>query len=308
LGFQVNRVQIPISFVLRLGFFIIRNMKTAKYIILVIFLAVFACPGYGDKYPERIISLGPVITEELYSLGAGDETVAVTDYCVFPQQARKKEKVGTLTDINMEKVLALKPDIVFATALTNPRQVQALKKLGVRVEVFPYYRNFNDICGQFMRLAEMIGEQERAKQIITAAKEKVKHLRKQVTGKSPPRVFVQIGARPLFTVTGDSFINDYIEMGGGINVAADLAKSGLYSREEVVRQNPDIIIIAAMGIREQEEEEWQRFPQISAVAENRIYTMDPYRICSSTPENYPDTLKELIQIFHPQPGKVKKNE
>ena len=279
----------------------------AKLISIIILAIIYASPGYGDKYPVRIISLGPVITEELYSLGAGDNIMAVTSYCVYPQEAQEKEKAGSITDINMEKVLALKPDIVFATALTNPKQVRGLRRLGLRVEVFPYYKNFNDICEQFIRLAEIIGKREKAEQIVAAAGEGVKYLQKQVAQKNRPRVFVQIGARPLFTAAGDSFINDYIEMAGGINIAAELAGSGLYSREEVVRQDPDIIIIAAMGIQEGEKEEWKRFPEISAVANNRIYIMDPYQICSPTPGTYPDTLKELIQMFYPQTRKVNKN-
>jgi len=121
-----------------------------------------------------------------------------------------------------------------------------------------------------------------------------------VVGLKKPKVFVEIGARPLFTVTRDSYINDIIKRAGGINIASD-TKSGLYSREEVVKQNPDVIVIATMGTTGYAERNfWLRFRTLKAVREGRIYIVDSYKICSPTPLSFVESVELLVKLFHPE--------
>ncbi len=251
----------------------------------------------AQRYPRRIISLGPSITEELYLLGAGDHLVGCTTYCKRPE-AKLKEKVGRAIEVNLEKVIALKPDIVFATSLTDPKAIKKMRDLGIKVTVFPEPKDFEEICEQFMELARLIGRQNRAREIVRRMKSQVVCIKGVVKGLKKPKVFVEIGARPLFSATRGSFINQLVALAGGVNIAQD-AGTGIYSREEVVRRDPDVIIIVTMGITAEEKRIWQRFKSMKAVKNHRIYIMDSYKLCSPTPVTFVEALKEMARILHP---------
>jgi ABC-type Fe3+-hydroxamate transport system substrate-binding protein len=252
-----------------------------------------------DQSPRRIVSLGPTITEKLYLLGAQDELVGVTTYCERPPEARAKEKIGNVTQVNIEKVVQLKPDLVLATPLTGERTAERLKHLGLRVVVFKDPNSFAEMNQQFLELGRIVGRAEQANEIVRASEQKVERIKSRVKGLPRPKVFVQIGARPLFTATKDSFLNDFIEFAGGTNIAAG-AKTGLYSREEVLWQDPDVIIVVTMGLAaENEKKGWRRFKSISAVKHDRIVKMDPYKTCSPTPETFVEALEEMAKALHP---------
>lgn len=259
--------------------------------------------SYCADFPDRIISLGPTITEQLYLLNAQDKIIGNTIYCKIPAESKNKEKVGTITEQDLEKILILKPDLVIASSMTNPKTVKKLNKLGIKVVQFPYAKSFNEICLQFLELGKIAGREKEAKKIIAGVQQKVALIKKKTSTRNPAetrqKVFVQIGAKPLFTATKDSFINDFIEFAGGINIAN--TKTELYSREEVVAQNPDVIIIATMGIAGEEEKKiWKKYKTINAVKNNRIYVVDSYKLCSPTPVNFAETLNEIVEILYPK--------
>lgn len=251
-----------------------------------------------ENSPQRIISLGPAITEELFLLGADDKLIGCTVYCQRPPEAKNKTKIGTAIEVNLEKVVALEPDVVFATSLTNPQAKEKLKNLGIRVVDFPAAKSFSEICRQFVALGKIVGKEEEANAIVNITKTKVNSIRKKVETLPSLRVFVQIGARPLVTVTADSFINDFIEFAGGVNIAKGL-KTIRYSRESVIKDNPDVIITVTMGMgAEKEKEIWQRYKTLKAARENRIYVVDPDLLCSPTPVSFAETLEKIVQILH----------
>lgn len=256
-----------------------------------------------SSYPQRIISLGPSITEQLYLLEVEDKLIGCTVYCQRPPQAKMKEKVGTVTEVDLERILSLEPDLVLATPLTNPKAIKKLRNLGIKVISSSQAKDFTQICEQFLELAKIIGKEKKAEEIIHKVRNRVDTVKKKNRGLPKFKVFVQIGARPLFTVTKDSFANDFIEFSGGINIAKD-TNSGLYSREEVLKNNPDIIIIVTMGIvGEEEKQVWQKFKALSAVKNNRIYIVDSYKMCSPTPVTFVETLEEISGILHPEETK-----
>lgn len=266
---------------------------------------VFCMPlRAGDdlsRVNQRIISLGPSITEQLYLLGVQDRIVGCTVFCKRPEEAKNKEKVGTIIEINLEKVVSLSPDLVLATPLTNLRYIRKLEKLGIKVIRFPLAKDFNQLSIQFLQLGEIVGRKQKAEKIITVAGNEMKKIKKTVE-QIPKKttVFIQVGANPLFTVNKDSFVHDFIKLAGGINVAGRV-KAGFYSREKVLNDNPEVIIIATMGIIGEEEKGiWQKYKTINAVKNNRIYIIDSYAICSPTPLSFVDALKEIVKILHPE--------
>lgn len=284
--------------------------KLLDFILVVIIISICliffsGCGAEGSKekqssVSQRIISFGPVITEELYLLGAGDKIVGNTTYCIRPPEAKNIEKIGSMIKADMEKIISLKPDIVFATTMSDKKQIEKCEKTGIEVIVFSYAKSFSEICEQFLLLGKTVGKEKDAQKIINKAKTDIVTIRKNVDDLPKTKVFIQIGADPLFTVTKDSFINSYIEFAGGENIAYD-AETGQYSREEVLKRNPDVIIIVTMGIAGEEEKEiWQKYETISAVKDEKIYIMDSYKVCSPTPVTFVETLREIAGILHPK--------
>ncbi|MFH1903575.1 MAG: ABC transporter substrate-binding protein [Candidatus Omnitrophota bacterium] len=249
--------------------------------------------------PQRIISLSPALTEEIYLLSVQDRLVGCTIYCTRPEAARQKLKVGTVVEVSVEKIISLKPDLILATSLTDRRAKEHLSQLGMNVIVFPEAKNFDEICQQLLDLGKIVGKEEKARKIVVQAKKEVNSLAGRVRGTEKPKVFLEIGTKPLFTVTRDSFVNDFIVLAGGINIASE-ARSGLYSREKVVVQNPDVILIVSMGVAaDQEKKVWQKFRNLSAVKNDRIYVLDADKVCSPTPPGFVKTLKEISLLLHP---------
>ena len=288
-------------------FYWIQHFCIASFLISAIPCSLFADDHRSDGkalfVPQRVISLGQTITERIYLLGADSRLIADTIYCVEPEDAKTKEKVGTLLQANMEKIIALKPDLVLASNLARPKQLKKLKNLGIPVVQFSYPKNFRELCLQFLELGEILGKQEKAKEIIDNAKKEVAAIRMKIKELPRKRVFIQLGIKPLHAVTKESFLNDYIEFSGGINIALNEG-SGTYSREKVLRRNPEVIIISTMGssegeASEKEKEGWMKYGSIAAVKNNNVHIVNPDKLCSPTPITFVDALSEIAKIIHP---------
>lgn len=257
-----------------------------------------------DLSPQRIISLGPAITEGIYLLGAEDRLVGCSVYCQEPPQAKNKEKVGTVMDVDVEKIASLRPDLVLATCLLNPNDIEKLGKLKIKVITFPTPRNFHEICEHFIELGKIVGKEKEAVAIVEEARDKVNFINREVGDLPKPKVFIQTGARPLYTANKNSFVNDYIVRASGINISAGScggADYGIYSYEEVIKENPDVIIIVTMGIvGEQEKNNWERFKVLNAARNNRVFIVDSHRLCSPTPLGFAEMLEEIAGLLHPE--------
>jgi len=276
----------------------LRGLLTFAFLFLFLSHA-FSFPSPPHP-PHRIVSLVPTVTEELYLLGAGDKIVGVTVYCQRPPEAQTNEKVGTVIDVNIEKIIELRPDLVIASPLTDHKQIRKLRDVELRVEIFDAPTDFQGLCESFLTLSRLVGKEHRAEEVLERTNKELEAVRKRIEGLAKRRVFVQIGANPLFTADRASFINDLIECSGGINIASD-AKTGIYSREEVIKRNPDTILIVTMGIvGEREKEVWLRYKTIGAVKNRRIFSLDSCRVCSPTPVSFVRTVKELVRLFHDQ--------
>lgn len=274
----------------------------AKYRAMCICASLILCSNVvlcaESIVPQRIISLSPALTEELYLLEAQDRLIANTIYCKRPPAAEKKEKIGTVMRVNLEKIIYLEPDLVLAKSYGNQKQIKKLRSLGIRVKVFPDAKNFHEICEEFIDLGKIVGMESKSKQIVSKEKDKVSFIQQRIKGSSKPRVLVQIGAKPLWVATRDSFINNFIELAGGANIGPS-GKSGLYSREKVLEQNPDVIIIVTMGIvGEQEKKTWLKYKTLNAAKNGRIHIINSYKVCSPTPVSFVEVLEEIVKILH----------
>jgi iron complex transport system substrate-binding protein len=250
--------------------------------------------------PQRIISLGPVITQELYLLGSEDKIVGVTTYCQKPEAAKLKERVGNVQEINLEKVIALKPDIVLATVLTDPRAKDKLRQLGINVVDIPNARDFNEICDVFLKIGQIVGKEEQARRIIAQAKADVDALKVKVKDAARVKVFVQVGVNPLVTIGRGSFVNDLIESAGGVNIVEG-AGYLQYSKEKIVMNGPDVMLISSMGFDgDREKKNWEKLGILKAAREKKIFIVDEYLLCSPTPLSFVEALKSVMHYVHPE--------
>ncbi len=253
--------------------------------------------------PQRIVSLGPSITEELYLLGVEDRIIGCTVYCNRPTAAKNREKVGTVMEVNVERIVSLKPDMIFATALTDRKAVAKFEQLGIPVRTLREARSFEQVCENFMEVGRVVGREAAARELTVEAVRKVEVLASLAKGRNAPRVFIQTGTRPLFAANRHSFLNDFVAGAGGSNITAQTESSmdyGIYSREWVVRENPDVILVVSMGMAgEAEKQEWMKYRTMSVTQTGRIHVVDPDRYCNPTPVSFVESQKELMTIFFP---------
>ncbi len=282
-------------------------MRHSLLIITILLSCILPLTGHTQERssatPQRIISLGPINTENIYLLGAGDRLVGNTNYCVRPEAAKEKEKIGSVMQVSIEKIIGLRPDLVLATAMTNPSQIKQLQAAGLNIVQFSQPASFVDICAQFLTLGQLLGREKLARQIILQASEQVKAVQKQVARFPKQKVFLQVGSQPLFASVPNSFTHDFIELAGGINIASD-QKSGTTNYEKVIISNPDVIIVAIMGsesgIAAQEKAKWQRVSVIKAMQKDRVHVINPDLICSPSPISFAETLTIMAGLIHPE--------
>lgn len=276
-------------------------MKKNKFnlflLLIAFFLMILNNYSYTQKTIQKIISLGPGITFNLYLLGAENMLIGNTRYCIYPEDAKNKKKIGSLVKFDIEKVISMNPDIVLATGMANSKQLKKLGKMNIKTHTFEQPESFHQMCEHLIALGKLVNKEKKANKIVDKVKSRLKKILKKSIKKDKPKVFFQIGADPLFTVNKNSFLNDFIEFAGGINIAFD-SKTGVYSREQVLKNNPDIIIITTMGIvGDKEKQIWQKHKTINAVKNRHIYVFDEYKLCSPSIVEFIDTLEEIQSIF-----------
>jgi iron complex transport system substrate-binding protein len=270
------------------------QMKKSHIILIVLLVCQFTALAQEAK---RIVSLVPWITKSLYLMGEQVRIVGCTSYC--PVEATDKiPVVATAVTVNLEKTLMLKPDLVFASSLIKPETIDNLKKLGIKVEYLPYPKSFDEICTDFIRIGELVGKEDKAKIIVSQQKERLAKLKAGIPLGKHPKIFIQIGAKPLFCAVPNTFMDDFVSFSGGTNIASEL-KNGNITREYVLKQNPDVIFIVTMGIvGEEERDTWKKYPSLSASKSKNIYILDSDKTCSPTPVLFVDALEEMIRLTY----------
>jgi len=255
-----------------------------------------------DK-PQRVVSLAPSITEIVFALDQGHRLQGVTTYSDFPPEAVKLPKVGSYVHLDLEKIVALKPDLCIAIKDGNPRVIaQRLESLKIPVyAVDP--NNLETIMKTVLEIGTLLNAKGRANQLVQNMDlriQKVKSLVAKATHR--PRVFFQIGVTPIVSVGTRTFIHELIVKAGGTNLAAGPVPYPRFSREKVLALSPEIIIITSMArsaIFEKVKAEWGKWPNMPAVQNRRIFVEDSNFFDRPTPRLV-DGLELLIRLIHPE--------
>jgi iron complex transport system substrate-binding protein len=226
--------------------------------------------------PMRIVSLSPGNTEILFALGAGDRVVGVTDYCDYPAIAKERPKVGGFQSPDLETIVQMQPDIVFASGAFQSQIILALERAGITVVAIEPH-SVPDVLRAIELVGLLIGEQDNASQLNRQLGQILDRVRAAAQQGDKPRVFVEVWDLPFMTVGGKSYISDVVAQAGGINVAA--GRTGDYipgDFETLYTYNPDVYLVAHRGGLADGETMVTSKPElqdIAAIKNGQVYTI-----------------------------------
>ncbi len=239
-------------------------------------LSLTGCPdrtqkksGVAGVEKTGCVSLVPSITEIIYAIGAESLLKGSTAQCDYPLEAQRIYKVGDFQAPDLERIMALKPGLVFATRPMHNQLIARLKELGVRV----YVSDPKDIDGVFAEIESVgtiLSHEKQAKRLIESLKVRLESL---PFFSDTPKVYIEIAIQPLMSIGKAVFINDIIRRAGGRNIFDDFSNPyPVVSSEVVAERNPDVILNLHPGIGVGEVKQRVGWGNIAAVKNGRVYT------------------------------------
>ncbi len=300
-----------------------------RKIVLVLFsltLTISACtaakeaelPGYTfiddlgrtvelSGKPQRIVTLGPSSLESLFAIGAGSQVVGREEFSTYPDEALEVTSVGSLWgELPTEAILALEPDLVIAPEIISPEQIQALEDLGLTVFFQANPVDFEGLWQNLRVLGTISGHEIEAEALISDLEARVSAVNQKITSISyKPSVFYELDAtdpQNPYTIGSGTFIDRIIAMAGGFNIGSVL--EGDYaqiSSEEVINQNPDIILLAdaPYGITTESIAERAGWDGIAAVVNGQVFPFDPFLVSVPGPRLV-EGLEAMAVLLHPE--------
>lgn len=276
---------------------------------LVALLAVGAAAGEAPA--ERIVSTAPSLTETLFALGAGQRVVGVTTFCLYPEEARSRPKVGGFADASIEQIVALRPDLV---VMVEGRRVLAgqLAPFGIRSLVLDP-SHLSGIFHAIRALGDASGRSGQGERLAREIEGELAAVAREVADQPRPGALLLVGRSPgslsgLYAVGPGSFLGELLERAGGDNVLADFpADYPKISLEQVLARDPDVIVeLIGMerGDRAAFEREtrqlWSRYPSLAAVRREAVVVLSDDRLLQPGPR-IGDTVRRLAAILHGAP-------
>jgi iron complex transport system substrate-binding protein len=253
--------------------------------------------------PRRVIALAPSITEIIFALHQEQRLVGVTLFSDYPPAAQKLPKVGSYVQLDIEKIVSLKPDLCIGIRDGNPiALVKRLESLGIPVyAVNP--TNLESVMTTVDEIGGLLGSVKQARQLTAEMHARVQVVESRIAAvRARPRVFFQIGISPIVSAGTHTFIHELIHLSGGVNIAAGPVNYPRYTEEEVIRLKPDIIIITSMarGVRfDSVKARWLRWKSIPAVRHDRIYLVDSNLVDRPSPRLVKG-LEDMARMIHPE--------
>jgi iron complex transport system substrate-binding protein len=256
---------------------------------------------------QRIVTLGPSSLESLFAIGAGVQVVGREEFSTYPESAMEVPSVGSLWgELPTEAILALEPDLVIAPEIISPEQIQTLEDLGLTVYFQANPVDFDGLWGNLRDLAILSGHSQEAEVLIADLDSRVGEVVSIIEPLAErPSVFYELDAtdpQNPYTVGAGTFIDTIISMAGGNNIGAVL--EGEYapiSSEEIITQNPEIILLAdaPYGVTPESVATRAGWDVISAVLNGALYEFDPFLVSVPGPRLV-DGLEAMARIIHPE--------
>ena len=253
--------------------------------------------------PKRIIALAPSITEIIFALEQQDRLKGTTQFSNYPAEAAKLPKVGSYVRLDLERIVALNPDLCIAIKDGNPKGIiDRLQSLNIPVfAVNP--RNLESMMQTIQKIGSILNASQKANTLVKDMRSRIQQVDALVSRiDHRPRVFIQIGISPIISAGRNTFIHELVVRAGGINVAAGNSAYPHFSREQVFALAPDVLIITSMarsGAFEKAKADWNRLSHMPAVREKRIYTVNSDVFDRPSPRLL-DALEILTRLLHPK--------
>jgi iron complex transport system substrate-binding protein len=229
---------------------------------------------------ERVISLAPHVTELLYAAGGGAKIVGAVSYSDYPPEAKQLPRVGDNKALDLERIVALKPDLIVVWRHGNAqRQLDRLRELHIPL-FFSEPHRLDQIAVSLTKLGQLLGTSSTADAAAAAFRQEIADLHARYAKRKPVSVFYQVWDQPLMTLNGEHMVSDVIELCGGRNVFAALQPLvPTVSTEAVLAANPEAIVTAAPGATRPDTTlpqlgAWRAWPRLSAVANNNLFAID----------------------------------
>jgi len=193
---------------------------------------------------KRIVSLAPNLTEIVFALGEGDRLAGDTDFCDYPADASKKPHVGGPVNPNLEQVVALKPDLVLATAINRRETVDALARIGVPVYATDPH-SVEDMIASIEHIGKVLEAEKTAAPLAASLRERLSNLDRRISGATQRRVLFVVWTDPLISIGRGTFIADALRRAGAQSVVDASAEWPRVNLEEIVRLQPEVLVFAS---------------------------------------------------------------
>lgn len=259
-----------------------------------------------NAIPKRIVSIAPSNTELLFAVGAGDQVVGREELSDYPDAAKKVASIGSVFGkINTEAIVALKPDLILAAEINPPEQVKTLQDLGLTVYYLSNPKDFDGLYANIKLVGQLTGHAADAQKLIDSTQARYQAvLTKVAVSSRMPKVYYELDAtdptKPYTSGPG-TFIDIMIKLAGGQNIGAALKDQyAQISAEEIVKQNPDVIVLgdAAYGVTVDSIGQRAGWASIAAVKNKAVYAFDDNLVSRPGPRLI-DGLEQLAKLLHP---------
>ena len=249
--------------------------------------------------PQRIISLAPSNTEILFALDLGDRVVGVTDYCDYPPEALNKTKVGGYANPDVEKIVALNPDLILVAHGTPMDVINNMAGLGLTVFGIKT-TDLDDLLNDIRTIAEITDKEVEAQALTSEMENRIQAVTNQTDElEQRPRVFYIVWHDPLWTAGSGTFIHELIQKGGGVNIFQNTTGYPTISIEEVIARNPEVIVTSSWsGVYEWTMNE-TALNATDARQNERVYTCDDNLVQRPGPRLV-EGLEWFAHFIHPE--------
>lgn len=229
-----------------------------------------------QKPALRVIAMAPHVTELLFAAGGGERVIAAVDYSDYPEAAKRLPRVGSNRQIDMERVAALKPDLIVVWRHgSSERQVEQIRALGIPM-FHSEPKKLDDIASSLARLGKLMGTEAVADAAAVDMRKKLAALASQYGGRSPVRMFYQVWDKPLYTLNGGHIVSDAVRLCGGENIFAKMRVAApIVSVEAVLQEDPEAIFSSAERAPEDGGVAiWKPFASMTAVRRTNLFRID----------------------------------
>ena len=225
---------------------------------------------------QRIIAIAPHVTEMLFAAGAGDKIIGAVSYSDYPEAAKRIPNIGSNRQIDVERVIAMKPDLVVVWMHgSSERQIDQLRQLGIPI-FHSEPRKLDDIADSLVRLGKLLGTEAVANGAAAELRARLATLGSQYANRAPVRLFYQVWDKPLYTLNGGHIVSDAVRLCGGENIFAKMKVTApVVSVEAVLQEDPEAIFSSA----ERSETDgginlWKPFTSMTAVRRGNLFRID----------------------------------